>query len=231
MRVASCPLASALAVLLGAAAARAQPAPPAPAALDDGSDPATRISCLEELSDQGYRRKGVQRRDFLKRRRFEVAALGGFYASDLLSSTYTAGGSLAFFPAEDFGVEVMVHWLPVRFRLEEPFTGFDRARRFQPGSAFAGLAGLLFSPFHTKLKLNESTIVHGDLFLVAGGGRTFHDSVQGFTAQAGIGLRIYLNNRFALRMDLRDFIVPQEVLGEGRVTHNLGVLVGLGLWL
>jgi outer membrane beta-barrel protein len=203
----------------------------APVVVDDGVDPATRISCLEELSDEGYQRKGVQRRDFLKRRRFELAALGGFYASDMLSSTYTAGGSVAFFPAEDFGFELLAHWLPVRFRLEEPFSSFDRARRFDGGSAISGLAGLLFSPFHTKLKLNDTTIVHGDLFLVVGAGRTFHDSVQGLTGQVGLGLRIYLRQRFALRLDLRDFIMPQEVLGQGRVTHNLGLLVGFGLWL
>jgi outer membrane beta-barrel protein len=215
----------------GALGLRADPTGTPAGSVDDGVDPATRIGCLEELSDEGYQRKGVQRRDFLKRHRFELAALGGFYASDLLSSTYTAGGSVAYFPAEDFGLELLVHWLPVRFRLEEPFSSFAGGRRFDGGSAVSGLAGLLFSPFHTKLKLNETTIVHGDLFLVAGGGRTFHDSVQGLTGQVGLGLRIYLRQRFALRLDLRDFILSQEVLGKGRVTHNLGVLVGFGLWL
>ena len=192
---------------------------------------AATIDCLDELSDEGYRRKGVQRRDFLKRGRFELSGLGGFYASDVLSSTYTAGGSAAFFPAEDFGLELLAHWAPVRYRLDDAFSSFDRGRRFDGGSAVSALLGLVFSPFHTKLKLSESRILHGDLAVVAGAGRTFHDSVQGLSGQLGLALRIYLGQRFGLRIDVRDFILSQEVLGRGRVTHNLAVLAGLGLWL
>jgi outer membrane beta-barrel protein len=198
---------------------------------EEEAEPPTRVGCLDDVTADGYRRKGVQKRDFLKRMRFEVAALGGFYASDLLSSTYTAGGAVAFFPSEDLGVEVLVSYAPVKFRLEAPFTSFEQSRRFVPGSALQAVAGLLFSPFHAKFKLTEETILHGDLYAVAGGGRTFHDSVQGLTFQAGMGLRLALWRRLAARFDVRDFILPQEVLGRGRTTHNLTVLVGLGFWL
>jgi outer membrane beta-barrel protein len=197
----------------------------------DEPAPPTRVGCLDDLTADGYRRKGVQKRDFLKRMRVEVAALGGFYASDLLSSTYTAGGAVAFFPSEDLGLEVLVTYAPVQFRLEEPFTAFEGSRRFVPGSALQAVAGLLFSPFHAKFKLTEETILHGDLHAVAGAGRTFHDSVQGITFQAGLGLRLALWRRLALRFDVRDFILPQEVLGRGRTTHNLTVLAGLSIWL
>jgi outer membrane beta-barrel protein len=196
---------------------------------DDGST--TRIGCIDDLSLEGYQRKGVQKRDFLKRMKFEISGVGGFYASDLLSSTYTAGGGLAFFPAEDFGLEVLVSWAPVRFRLEQPFSEFDKTRRFQAGSALQAVAGLLFSPFHAKFKVTEQTILHGDLFAVVGGGRTFHDSVQGLTFQGGLGLRLYLLWRLSFRLDVRDFIMPQEVLGRGRTTHNITLLAGFGIWL
>jgi outer membrane beta-barrel protein len=192
---------------------------------------AARVSCLEEVSDDGYRRKGVQTRDFLKRLKLEISGVGGFYASDVLSSTYTYGGALAFFPAEDLGLELMVTRAKVEFRLEEPFTSFDRTRRFEPGNAWQAMGALLFSPFHAKFKMNETTIFHGDLFLVAGGGRTFHDSVQGLTWQAGLGMRLYLFSRVSLRIDLRDLVLPQEVLGRGRITNNITVLGGLCLWL
>jgi outer membrane beta-barrel protein len=224
--------------------ALAQPPPPPPASSDamaapeipDADTPSTavpagRIACLDDLSLEGYQRKGVQQRDFTKRLKFEISAVGGFYASDVLSSTYTAGGGFAFFPSEDFGLELLVSWSPVRFRLEQPFTAFDQARRFQPGSALQAMGGLLFSPFHAKFKLTEQTILHGDLFAVAGAGRTFHDSVQGVTFQAGVGLRLHLMKRLSFRLDIRDFVLPQEVLGRARVTHNLGVLGGFGIWL
>jgi outer membrane beta-barrel protein len=190
-----------------------------------------RVACLDQLSEDGYRRKGVQKRDFLKRLKLELSGVGGFQASDVISSSYTFGGGLSFYPAEDVGLELLVSYAPVRFRLEEPFSGFDRARRFLPGSALQAMAGLTFSPFHAKFKLTRATILHGDLFVVAGAGRTFHSSVQGISWQAGLGLKLYLLSRLSFRIDLRDFVLPQEVLGRGRITHNVVVLGGFSLWL
>ena len=36
-----------------------------------------------------------------------MSGVGGFYASDALSSTYSYGGALAFYPSEDFGLELL----------------------------------------------------------------------------------------------------------------------------
>jgi len=188
------------------------------------------LACLEGDATGG-RRKGVQRRDFLKRHRFEISGLGGFYASDALSSTYSYGGALSFFPSEDFGLEVLVTRTPMQFRLEQPFTAFDQQTHFQSSVAWQGIFSLLWSPIHAKLKFSETTIVHGDLFAVAGAGRTMDPTVQGLTWEAGAGAKIYFNRFFAFRLDVRDFVLPQEVLGRGRITNNVTVLAGLSLWL
>src|SRR5262249_40881136 len=77
---------------------------------DKGAEAASALHALTCLDGDstGGRRKGVQRRDFLKRHRFELSGVGGFYASDALSSTYSYGGALAFYPSEDFGLELLV---------------------------------------------------------------------------------------------------------------------------
>jgi len=188
------------------------------------------LACLEGDATGG-RRKGVQRRDFLKRHRFELAAVGGWYASDVLSSTYDYGGALAFFPSEDFGLEVLVTRSPIRYRLEEPFSSFDLEHHFQGGVAWQGIFSLLWSPIHAKLKFSDTNIVHGDLFAVAGAGRTFHESVLGLTWEAGAGLKLYLSRFVTFRLDVRDFLLPQEVLGRGRITNNVTILAGISLWL
>jgi outer membrane beta-barrel protein len=188
------------------------------------------LACLEGDATGG-RRKGVQRRDFLKRHRFELAAVGGWYASDALSSTYDYGGALAFYPSEDFGVELLVTRSPIRFRLEEPFSAFDLEHHFQPGIAWQGIFSLLWSPIHAKFKFTDTTIIHGDLFAVTGAGRTFHESVLGLTWEAGFGLKLYFSRFLTFRLDVRDFLLPQEVLGVGRITNNVTVLGGLSLWL
>src|SRR6185312_9041382 len=111
---------------------------------------------------------------------------------DALSSTYVYGGAVSFFPSEDFGVELLVTRNPVAFRLEEPFNSFDRERHFLPGVAWNTLLAMLWSPIHAKLRWSEHHITHADLLIVAGAGRTSHDSVQGVTFEAGLGLKIYL---------------------------------------
>ncbi len=188
------------------------------------------LACLEGDATGG-KRKGVQRRDFLKRHRFELSGLGGFYASDALSSTYSYGGAVAFFPSEDFGAEVLVTRTPMQFRLEQPFTAFDQQTHFQSSVAWQGMVSLLWSPVHAKLKFSEATILHGDFFAVVGAGRTADPSVLGLTWEAGLGAKIYFTRFFAFRLDVRDFLVPQEVLGRGRITNNVTVLAGLSLWL
>ena len=189
------------------------------------------LTCLEGDGAGGGRRKGVQRRDFLKRHRFELSGVGGFYASDALSSTYSYGGALAYYPSEDFGVEVLLTRSPVKFRLEEPFNAFDQERHFIPSAAWQGIFSLLWSPIHAKLKFTEQTIIHSDVFVVLGTGRTFHESVLGLTWEAGFGIKLYVSHYVTLRFDVRDFLLPQEVLGQGRITNNVTVLGGLSVWL
>lgn len=191
------------------------------------------LSCLEGEggNEQDGARRGVQKRDFLKKWRFELSALGGYYASDALSSTYLYGGALSFFLSEDFGIEAMVVRNPVRFRLEEAFNSFDRERHFQSGTAWNFLGAMLWSPIHAKLRWSERNITHADLLIIAGGGQTAHDTVQGLTFQVGAGLKLYLSRFVSLRFDVRDLMVPQEVLGRGRTTHNLVTMLGFCLWL
>ena len=219
-----------------ARAARANQLDPAEQAVpleEEGLDepeapPPGRVACLDDLSAEGYQRKGVQKRDFLKRMKFEISAVGGFYASDVLSSTYTVGGALAFFPAEDLGLELLVSWSPVALppggALHLRSTGPAAS---SPGSALQAVGGLLFSPFHAKFKVTEAD--HPARRSVPGGrgGPHLPRSVQGVTFQGGLGLRLYLLQRLAFRLDVRDFVLPQEVLGRARVTHNLTVLAGL----
>jgi outer membrane beta-barrel protein len=172
----------------------------------------------------GRRTAQGARRDFLKRHRFELSAVGGFYASDALSSTYSYGGALAYYPSEDFGVEMLVTRSPVNFRLEEPFNAFDHELHFPPGVAWQGIFSMLWSPVHAKFRFTEETIIHGDLFVVAGAGKTFHDSVLGLTWEAGAG---FSSTSPATSRSVRPARLPlPQVLGRGRITNNVTILAG-----
>ncbi len=184
----------------------------------------------EELGAAG-RRKGVQKRDFLKRLRLELSAWGGFYASDLLSSSYDYGGALAFYPGEDFGFEASLVVTPFDLAVERPLTQFFSGQIFHSSLAFIVVGNFLWSPVHLKLRVSEHAIAHGDVFFALGAGDTLNQTAQGATFDVGLGLKLYANRFLAVRFDLRDYVMIQEAVGIERVTNSLMGVIGLSLFI
>lgn len=189
--------------------------------------------CLDPDAELGAagRRKGVQKRDFLKRLRLELSAWGGFFASDLLSTSYDYGGAIAFYPGEDFGFEASLLVTPFDLAVERPLTQFFAGQTFKKTTAFVVVGDFLWSPIHLKLRVSEHSIAHGDVFFVLGAGDTINPTVQGITFDAGIGLKLYANKWLAVRFDLRDYLMIQEAVAVERVTNNIVGLFGLSLFI
>jgi outer membrane beta-barrel protein len=234
-------LLGALAAVADLSSALAQPRAPQPAisAAAKASVPtrpsdAPVPSCLDQsIVDQlgkSLRPRGVQKRDFLKQGQIEIIARGGLFASDLLSSSYLYGGAVAFYLTEDLGFEASLDMTYVKLDLDRPLAEFFGDDRFSPGRGYLALGNLLWSPVHTKMKMG-SGIVHADLIFAAGGGRLFHDSVQGYAFDGGVLLDLFLTRWVTIRFDLRDLVLLQEAVGETRLTNNLTLTGGLGLWL
>ncbi len=191
-------------------------------------------SCLDQsISDElgaRLRPRGVQKREFLKKGQIELVAHGGLFAADLLSSSYAVGGALAYFLTEDFGLEVSFDVTPIALDLDAPVAAFFGDDRFTDGTGYLGLASLVWSPIHAKLKIGGG-IVHSDLMLVAGAGRLFHDSVQGVTFDGGAVLELLTTQWVTFRFELRDIVATQEAAGESRLTNNILATGGIALWL
>lgn len=191
----------------------------------DGAPPAP--LCLDEENTH----KGVQERTFLKRRRVELVPQGGLYASDLLSSSYAYGGSLAFYVTEDFGLEASFAVTPIALDVDDALTDFFGDSRFTAGRGYLGLAALLWAPIHFKVKTSGESILHGDILFALGGGKLWSETTQGFAFQAGPRVELYLLSWLSLRLDVRDVLLIQEAVAETRLTNNIVVLGGLGVWL
>src|SRR5579863_9035496 len=71
-----------------------------------------RAQCVDDELKQelvgGRHYRGVQERLFTKAFRHELSAMGGFYAADLYSSSWVAGGAYTFHFSEDLGLEASV---------------------------------------------------------------------------------------------------------------------------
>jgi outer membrane beta-barrel protein len=205
--------------------ARAQPRPsdaPVPSCLDQ--------SIVDELG-ASLRPRGVQKRVFTKKGELALTASGGLFASDLLSSSYTFGGSLALFVTEDLGFEARLLATPVELDLDRPLAGFFGDSRFDRGFGYLATGGLIWSPIHAKLKLGDS-IIHSDIMFAAGAGRMFgHDAVQGLAFNAGIVLDLFFSQWFTFRIDVRDVVMVQEAIAETRLTNNIVATAGFTLWI
>ena len=207
--------------------ARAQPVPAKPS---DAPLP----SCLDQtlagqLGDQ-LKPRGVQKRDFLKRRKINLVMHGGLHGGDVTSSSWLAGGSLGFFFTEDFGIAGEFDVTPLTLDLDLPINKFFGDDRFEPGLAYVALGKIFWSPIHAKLKLGGG-IVHADFLVFAGGGRMFHDAVQGIAYDAGVALDMFVTKAMTIRLSVHDLMAVQEIAAETRFTNNLIATAGIALWI
>jgi outer membrane beta-barrel protein len=220
-----------------AARADTTPSPvPAPAEPPQPAKPseAPLPSCLDQtIKDQlgaTLKPRGVQKRNFAKNKKIVLVAHGGLFSGDITSSSWIAGGSLGFFFTEDFGIQGEFDMTPLTVDLDSPLAKFFDDSRFQAGMAYVGLGNLMWSPIHAKLKLGGG-IVHADLMVFAGGGRMFHDAVQGLSLDAGFALDVFVSKVVTVRFDTRDLMSVIEVAGESRYTNNIVSTLGLALWI
>jgi outer membrane beta-barrel protein len=190
-------------------------------------------SCLDPADPLGEngQRKGVQKLPFLKRLRAEISVWGGFYAADMLSSSYTYGGAVAFYPWEDWGIEVSLNVTPFNLAIERPLTEFFAGQIFHKSLAYIAVADAVWSPIHFKMKVGESHIGYGDLLIYLGAGDTINNTVQGLTFDVGFGMKMYAGKYFGVRFDIRDYVMVQEAIGVQRVNNNLIGTFGLSVFV
>ena len=96
--------------------------------------------------------------------------------------------------------------------------------------AYVALGNAMWSPIHAKLKMGGG-IVHADIMFFAGGGRMFHDAVQGLSFDAGAAIDCSSRKVVTIRFDTRDLMAVEEIAGETRFTNNIIATAGLALWI
>jgi len=233
-------------VCVGARVGYAQPAAPGPAPTQSLPRPANGPdapglpsdaplpSCLDQtIRDQlgaELKPRGVQKRDFLKDANLVILAHGGLFGGDLTSSSWIAGGSLGYFFTEDLGVQLEVDVTPLTLALDAPLDKFFGDNRFDPGLAYIGLANLMWSPIHAKMKMGGG-IVHSDIMVFGGAGRMIHDAVQGISFDAGMAIDFFTTRIMTIRIDARDLMAVEEIAGETHFTNNLVATAGLAFWI
>jgi outer membrane beta-barrel protein len=192
--------------------------------------------CIDEaIRDELNARRqyrGVQERLFQKARRHELSAMGGMYAADLMSSSWIVGGAYTFHFSEDLGLEASFGYTRSRaevVELIEERLSTDLIREDVPVYIYEG--HVVWSLAYGKLRWFGSNISRFDFNLALGGGVTDNRSARGLTFSGGLGFKFYPKSWLAVRVDLRDQVLAQELLGESRLVNNLIATLGLSVFI
>lgn len=231
MDVARPALALALAVTLAGAAA-------APAAAEVAADPpaprSTEMCIDQEIAEKlavKRKRRGAVDRLFVKQSRHELTAGGGYYASDLFSGTWVAGGAYTYHMTDQTAVEFgggVTHANADVIRAIEDQRGEvlddDFARVIYAESL------LLYSPLYGKLRLG-GTIAHFDIHMDLGVGVVDSQTSRGAMGVAGFGLKLFAGKAVAFRLDARNRVYRQELLDERFLVNDASITLGFSLFL
>lgn len=191
----------------------------------------------EELKEElvgGRHYRGVQDRLFTKAFRHELSFMGGYYAADLYSSNWVAGGAYTFHFSEDLGLEASVEFTRFRSVITD---AYERRypqiqiedRTDKPGRLYFG--HLIWSFAYGKLRWMGGGISRFDFNLALGAGVTDDSTARGLTGSAGLGAKLYFGKWFALRWDVRDHLLREALVGEEHLVNDVVVTLGFSVFL
>ncbi len=182
----------------------------------------------------GRHYRGVEDRLFTKAFRHELSAMGGYYASDLYSSNWVAGGAYTFHFSEDLALEASVAF--TRFRSAVTDTYERRYPEVQieqstnnPGRLYFG--HIVWSFAYGKLRWMGGGITRFDFNLALGAGVTDDSTALGLTGSAGLGAKLYFGKWFAVRWDVRDHLLREALLGDEHLVNDIIVTLGASVFI
>lgn len=219
--------------------ARADLEKKAPASADKRADgepvPGATAMCIDqEIADRlaiKRKRRGAVDRLFVKQGRHEISAGGGYYASDLLSGTYILGGSYTYHMTDETAVEFAGWWTHAN-------ADIIRALEDQRGTVVADTYAreifaeslLVWSPVYGKLRLGGS-LVHFDLHADVGVGVIDSKTSRGAAGVLGFGIKLFMGQAVAFRIDARNRTFRQELLDERFLVNDSAITASLSVFL
>jgi outer membrane beta-barrel protein len=157
---------------------------------------------------------------------FELGVYGGVYSTQNFGSSMGGGLRLGYHITEDFFVEGAAGTTKVS---DEAF------RRILPGGIFTGnTEKLVYSNLNVGMNvlpgevfLGGSYAMPSQVFILAGGGTTRFNGQRMQTVDFGVGVKVYMKDWFAVRVDMRDNIYTLDLLGKRDRTQNVELNAGL----
>jgi len=202
---------------------------------DAAPAPGITSMCIDqEIADRlaiKRKRRGAVDRLFVKARRHELTVGGGYYASDLLSGTYLAGGSYTYHMTDETAVEFAGWWTHANADI---IRSLEDKRGVVVTETYARMifaeSLLNWSPVYGKLRLGGS-IVHFDLHADVGVGVIDSKTSRGAAGVVGFGIRLFMGQAAAFRIDARNRTFRQELLDERFLVNDSAITASLSVFL
>lgn len=202
---------------------------------DAEAAPGSTSMCIDqEIADRlavKRKRRGAVDRLFVKQHRHEITAGGGYYASDLLSGTYLVGGSYTYHMTDETAVEFAGWWTHANADI---IRAIEDKRGVVLTDTYARMifaeSLLNWSPVYGKLRLG-GTIVHFDLHADIGVGVIDSKTSRGASGVIGFGIRLFMGQAMAFRVDARNRTFRQELLDERFLVNDSAVTASLSVFL
>jgi outer membrane beta-barrel protein len=196
-----------------------------------------RAQCVdEELKDElvgGRHYRGVQDRLFTKALRHELSLMGGYYAADLYSSNWLAGGAYSFHFSEDLALEASFQYTRFRSAAADsldrhfPQIGLEQSTN-NPGLLYFG--HLVYSFAYGKLRWGGGATSRFDFNVALGMGVTDDTTARGVTGSAGLGAKLYFGKWFAVRWDVRDHVLQESLVGDQHIVNDVIITLGASVF-
>jgi outer membrane beta-barrel protein len=197
--------------------------------------------CVDEalkqqlIGQRAYR--GVVPRLIKKALRHEISAMGGWYAGDISDGAPIYGGAYTFHFTEDLGLEASYFRSRQSFGLLEAINerqqGLIDIVQSEDNPVQFFLGNLVWSLAYGKVRWLGGAIGRFDFQVSLGGGATVEPGDLGLTGSVGFGMKFYLTEWLALRLDTRDLVHSQQrvQLGVDRVVNDITAMGGLSLFI
>lgn len=197
--------------------------------------------CVDEalkqqlIGQRAYR--GVVPRKFKKALRHEVSGMGGWYAADLADGAPIYGGAYTFHFSEDLGLEASYFRTRQRFGFLESVNqsnlGTIRLLDLPEETLELYSGHLVWSLAYGKVRWLGGAIGRFDFYLALGGGASVEPGDRGLTGSGGFGMKFYLTQWLALRLDVRDHVrqMNRQQLGVDRIVNDISAMGGLSVFI
>ena len=147
---------------------------------------------------------------------FETNALIGFKLSYHLSESFFVNTEVGLSAAGTSSAETLLPGTTILSDEEKDYTYY--------------IIGLGYDLFPGEVFMTENTTYNTAFYLYAGAGNTEFAGSDHFTLSFGAGFRVVPANNFSFSLDIRDHTFSIDALGVDKLSNNIEISFGLGMY-